>query len=133
MKKQCEYKHSDIWLYIQNRMSQEEETEFQQHLLNCEECREELSRLRLMVHSIGKKERWNTSFRIWMVAASVACVLMGGGACYYFFIQKEKAFSPGNSHGLKINPPILHNNRDSIAPQDTIQADTISVKVMHYD
>lgn len=133
MKKQCEYKHSDIWLYIQNRMSQEEETEFQQHLLNCEECREELSRLRLMVHSIGKKERWNTSFRIWMVAASVACVLMGGGACYYFFIQKEEAFSPGNSHGLKINPLILHNNRDSIAPQDTIQADTISVKVMHYD
>ena len=52
MKEQCGYKHSDIWLYVQNRMSREEETEFQQHLLHCEKCKEELVRLRLMVHSI---------------------------------------------------------------------------------
>ncbi|WP_294608394.1 zf-HC2 domain-containing protein [uncultured Bacteroides sp.] len=131
MKKQCGYKHSDIWLYIQNRMSREEETEFQQHLLNCEECGKELVRLRLMVQSIGKKERRNIPFRIWMVAASVTCILMGGGACYYFLTQRGGTFSPGDSHELKINPPILHNNRDSIAPQDTIPADTILVKVMH--
>ena len=55
MKEQCGYKHSDIWLYVQNRMSRRRKRKFQQHLLHCEKCREELVRLRLMVHSIGKK------------------------------------------------------------------------------
>lgn len=128
MKEQCGYKHSDVWLYVQNRMSREEETEFQQHLLHCEECREELARLRLMVHSIGKKERRNVSFRIWVVAASVVCMMMGGGAYYYFFTHKGGRFSPGGSHELKINPPALYNDKDSITPQDTIRMDTVSVK-----
>ena len=43
--KKCEYKRSDCWLYIQNRMSREEETEFQRHLLSCEECREDMAQL----------------------------------------------------------------------------------------
>ena len=130
MKEQCGYKHSDIWLYVQNRMSREEETEFQQHLLHCEKCKEELVRLRLMVHSIGKKERRNVSFRIWIVAASVACVLMGGGTYYYLFTQRGEQFPPDGSHEMKMNPPVLYNDKDSITPQDTIRMDTVSVKVV---
>lgn len=128
--KKCEYKRSDCWLYIQNRMSREEETEFQRHLLSCEECREDLAQLRLMVHSIGRKERRTISFRIWIVAASAACILMGGGTCYYFFTQKEDRFSPGNTHELKIHPPVRHDDRDSITSKDTIPADTLSLEVI---
>ena len=128
--KKCEYKRSDCWLSIQNRMSREEETEFQQHLLSCEECREELAQLRLMVHSIGKKERRTISFRIWIVAASAACILMGGGTCYYFFTQKGDRFSPGNTHELKIHPPVMRNDRDSITSKDTLPADTLSMEVI---
>ncbi len=130
MKKKCEYKRSDCWLYIQNRMSREEETEFQQHLLRCEECREELVQLRLMVHSIGKKERRTIPFRIWIVAVSAACVLMGGGTYYYFFTQRGDRLSPGNTHELKIHPPVRHADRDSITSKDTVQADTLSMEVI---
>jgi hypothetical protein len=45
MEKKCGYKRADVWLYIQNRMGREEETEFQHHLLTCDDCKEELVRL----------------------------------------------------------------------------------------
>lgn len=131
MNRQCGYKHSDIWLYIQNRMSREEETEFQQHLLTCEECVGELAQLRRVIRSIGKKERRIIPFRTWMLVASVACILMGGGAYYYFNNHSGGAFQPGISPKLKMRPPVLHNDKDSIAPQDTIFEDTLSVTVIH--
>lgn len=130
MKRQCGYRHSDVRLYIQNRMSMEEETAFQHHLLNCEACSEELAQLRCMIHSIGKKERRILPFRIWMLAASVACILMGGGAYCYFNSQAGRTLQPGGSDGLKLNPPVLRNDKDSIAPPDTIFEDTISVTVI---
>lgn len=130
MKKQCGYRHSDVRLYIQNRMSMDEETAFQHHLLNCQSCSEELAQLRRMIHSIGKKERRILPFRIWMLAASVACILMGGGAYYYYISQMGGTMQPGGSDGLKLNPPLLRNGMDSIAPQDTIPTDTISVEVI---
>lgn len=133
MKRKCGYRHSDVRLYIQNRMSIDEETAFQHHLLNCEACAEELARLRRMVHSIGRKERRIIPFRIWMLAASVACVLMGGGAYYYFSTQSAGIMQPEGSDGLKLNPPAFRNDRDSIAPGDTLRIDTISVEVVPSD
>lgn len=67
MEKKCKYKRSDAWLYVQNRMSREEEAEFQLHLLHCEACREELARFRQMVRSMGEKERRTISFRGWIM------------------------------------------------------------------
>lgn len=125
MKKECGYKRSDVWMYVQNRMSREEETEFQQHLMHCDDCREELAQLRLMVRSLGKKERRFPAFRVWMIAASVACIVMGGGAYWHYFVQGEGGAVPGGSNSLKINPPGRHDDHDSIAPRDTIKVDTI--------
>lgn len=130
MEKKCRYKRSDIWLYIQNRMSREEEAEFQRHLITCDDCKEELLQLRSIILSIQRKERRRTSFRNWMIVASVACILLGGGVyCYYNSIQKGNDFLPtgGEQHHLKINTPVLHNDRDSIASEDSLCTDTMSV------
>lgn len=129
--KKCGYKRSDVLLYIQNRMSREEETEFQQHLLQCEECRDELAQLRSIVHAIGKKEHSPRTFHVWMVAASVACILLGGGAYWYYRLSSQESISlPGGNHELKINPPVMRNDRDSITSKDTLPADTLSMEVI---
>lgn len=125
MKKECGYKRSDVWMYVQNRMSREEETEFQQHLMHCDDCREELAQLRLMVRSLGKKERRFPAFRVWMIAASVACIVMGGGAYWHYFVRGDGGEVTGGPNSLKINPPGRHDDHDSIAPRDTIKVDTI--------
>lgn len=127
MAKSCGYKRSEVWLYVQNRMSRKEETAFQQHLLHCMDCRDELVRLRLMIHSIGKRERRILSLRAWMVAASITCIVVGGGVYWHHLaIQEGSNFSPAGAHELKTNPPVLHNDKDSIAPQDTIPTDSIN-------
>lgn len=112
-------------MYVQNRMSREEETEFQQHLMHCDDCREELAQLRLMVRSLGKKERRFPAFRVWMIAASVACIVMGGGAYWHYFVRGDGGEVPGGPNSLKINPPGRHDDHDSIAPRDTIEGDTL--------
>lgn len=130
MGKKCGYKRSDNWLYVRNQMSREEETEFQRHLLHCEDCRDELARLRLMIRSIGKKEQRAASFRVWMIAASIACILVGGGAYWHYWAFHEgSSLSPSDIHELRMNLPVLHHRKDSIAPQDTIPADTMLINV----
>lgn len=127
MAKSCGYKRSEVWLYVQNRMSREEETAFQQHMLHCTDCRDELARLRLMIHSIGKREKRALSFRVWMMAASITCIVVGGGIYWYHLaLQQGSNLSPNGIHELKTNPPILHNEKDSVAPKDTIPADSIN-------
>lgn len=63
-----------------------------------------------------------------MVAASMACVLAGGTYWYYYHnVWYGNILPPGNMPGLKINPPVLHNGNDSIAPQDSVHADTVEI------
>ena len=53
--KKCEYKRSGLLVAYTKPDEQGGETEFQRHLLSCEECREDLAQLCLMVHSIGEE------------------------------------------------------------------------------
>lgn len=125
MEKKCGYKRADVWLYIQNRMGREEETEFQHHLLTCDDCKEELVRLRSVISSIQRKEKRKGTFRNWMIAASVACVVLGGGGYSYYYssIRKDGHLLPEDVHQLKVNPPIIRGDMDSIAPQDSVRMD----------
>ena len=131
MEKNCKYKRSDAWLYVQNRMSREEEAEFQLHLLHCNGCREELTRFRQMVRSMGEKERRTISFRGWMIAASIVCLIVGGGAYWHYWTTNKGMDDslPGGSHKLKMKSPVLRNDKDSIASQDSLPEDTIQIFV----
>lgn len=136
MEKKCGYKRSDIWLYIQNRMSREEETVFQHHLLQCDGCRKELAQVRQVIFSIRRKEKKSVSFRNWMIAASVACVLAGGSA--YWLHRSSLPDSPSlpeepGQPRLKINPPALHQDKDSIVSGDSASTDTIPVEIIFYE
>ena len=131
MEKKCKYKRSDAWLYVQNRMSREEEAEFQLHLWHCEACREELARFRQMVRSMGEKERRTISFRGWIMAASITCLIVGGGAYWYHRTADNGSgeLTPGGVHDVNVKPPVLRNGMDSVAPQDSIAGDTIQIFV----
>ena len=105
MKKKCGYTHADVRLYLQNRMIREEETEFQQHLQNCENCREELIVLRRITRSISKKERRTVSFRTWMITASLACLIIGEGFYCYYLIKDGN--TPFHREALRNSRSIL--------------------------
>lgn len=131
MEKSCKYKRSDAWLYVQNRMSREEEAEFQLHLLHCDGCREELARYRQMVRSMGEKERRVLSFRGWIMAASITCLIVGGGSYWYHRTAGNGGaeLTPGGVHDVNVKPPVLRNGTDSVAPQDSIAGDTVRIFV----
>ncbi|WP_294627037.1 hypothetical protein [uncultured Bacteroides sp.] len=117
MEKKCRYKHSDIWLYVQNRMSREEETEFQYHLMHCRVCCEDLAHTRCMIRAIGKKQQRVPSFRGWIIAASLTCLASGTAAYWYHQAAggDADAVSPGNVYEWRIDPPVVHDSRDSVA------------------
>jgi hypothetical protein len=60
-----------------------------------------------------------------MIAASVACVVLGGGGYWYYYssIRKDGHLLPEDVHQLKVNPPIIRGDMDSIAPQDSVRMD----------
>lgn len=126
MEKQCNYKRSDVWQYVQNRMSREEETEFQRHLCTCDTCRKELEHWRGMVRSMEKKER-RLMPRVWIIAATVACLIVGGGIYHYFAVDNEGVLVPGKPSILPVHPPVLRQGVDSMEKADTLPIDTCRI------
>lgn len=129
MEKKCRYKRTDVWIYVQNRMSREEEAEFQLHLLHCDQCRDELARLRRMVRSMEEKERRKITLKTWIMAASITCVIVGGGAYWYQWSVNNGSgeHSSGDMQDMNIKPPVLRNGVDSVVHQDTIPDDTTQI------
>ncbi len=104
MKKACDkYKFSDSIAYLQNKMSREEESQFQFHMMGCPHCQRRVANLRRVVNMLSI----NTMpiKRIWLSAASVVIIV---GASMTFWRS-----STGGSESLEINyaePHILHSS-----------------------
>lgn len=130
MEKKCRYKRTDVWIYVQNRMSREEEAEFQLHLLHCDQCRDELARLRRMVRSMGEKEQRKVTLKTWIMAASITCVIVGGGAWYQWSLNNGSGeHTPEDMQDMDIKPPVLRNGVDSVVHQDSIPDDATQIFV----
>lgn len=114
--KNCEYTRQDIVRYLQSKMTREEESRFQYHLLSCPECEEELRRLRQALLTLEQKEK---DPRRWIWALAVACSLAGG--IVYLSIRPG---TPGQGPGL---PPVEIKNMPSRNSIDTLREDTLKI------
>lgn len=118
--KQCAYTQQDIIRYLRNRMSREEETAFQEHLLKCEDCSAELVQLRLCMKEFG---RHNIPMARWVLIASIACSLAAGS----YIITREDVVPSGR---IYIQPPLYDNNNDfDSLRNDSIRIDSMRIRI----
>ncbi|MEG1546705.1 MAG: zf-HC2 domain-containing protein, partial [Bacteroides sp.] len=79
--RKCNYSKLDLARYLQNKMTRDEETEFQKHLITCSDCRDELECMRRAIKEI---EQEPGSKKTWIIAAAIACSV-AGGVCFSTF------------------------------------------------
>lgn len=124
MSKKCtKYSTSDLMFYIRGKMSREEELELQHHLLSCEECLSELENLRDAIDSIEESVATPATIslkRIYLVAASIAAVIIGG---VLVLPNGEKV--DGTMAPLIYDPIPVYNSASEINKQDTLQRDSL--------
>lgn len=118
--KQCTYTQQDIIRYLRNRMTREEETAFQEHLLKCEDCATELIQLRRCMKEFG---RHNIPMARWVLIASIACSLAAGS----YIITREDVVPSGK---VDIQSPVYdeHSDLDSLQ-SDSTKIDSIRIRI----
>ena len=118
--KQCTYTQQDIIRYLRNRMTREEETAFQEHLLECEHCSVELIQLRRCMKEFG---RHNIPMARWVLIASIACSLAAGS----YIITREDVAPSGK---IDVQPPLYddHGDLDSLR-NDSISIDSMRIRI----
>ncbi len=119
MKKACDkYNLSDSLAYLQNKMSREEESKFQFHMMSCAHCQRRVKMLRHVanIFSVNKL----SSQRVWLMAASVA-VIVGGSLTMW-------RATTGGDGSMPINydaPNALHSSEEEF---DTAIVDTTKME-----
>lgn len=118
--KQCIYTQQDIIRYLRNRMTRDEETAFQEHLLKCEYCPAELAQIRRCMTEFG---RHNISMGRWVLIASIACSLALGS----YIITREDALPPNR---IDIQTPVYDDNADLDSLQnDSSRIDSMRIRI----
>lgn len=125
MRTKCEkYSSSDLMFYVRGKMSPEEELELQHHLLSCEECREELTRLRTVIESIEESDiiaATSPFKRIYIVVATATAIIIGGVFTIPLWDNNNTPSTP-----IIFTPAPEYNSVDEIEmKQDTIDRDTL--------
>lgn len=114
--RKCKYSESDLSRYLQNKMSRDEQTEFQSHLSSCSFCQKELDSMRTIIRYLEQKEGTKKK---WIIAVAIACSVAGG---IYFLPQNKPT-----PKRFDFNQPLQHDDLDSIEVADTLLLDTISL------
>lgn len=112
----CNITPLNLTRYLQNKMTREEETDFQQHLDNCPGCREQLERMRIAIREI---EQEGGSKKAWIIAVAIACSVAGG----IYFLPRNQPLP--EKHPFELNHPHSYNDVDSTLINDTLFRDTL--------
>lgn len=117
--------------YLLNRMTEEEEILFQKHLIDCESCRNYLSKIRKLAAIVGKDELYintihkNKSVDIpylkyWISTAACILLLTGISTLWYKKQQNENILYPTSiehkirSTNDKVEVKLLYPDKDTI-------------------
>ncbi|MDL2240979.1 hypothetical protein LJC69_05075 [Bacteroidales bacterium OttesenSCG-928-K22] len=75
--------------YLLNQLSNNDEKEILLHLLECEECKDKVDKLRKFSNAIVEKPKLHKSYKIWwiMAAASIAIIVCVVG---YLYVNNNK-------------------------------------------
>lgn len=122
----CKYTTKDIGYYLLNKMTPEEETEFQFHLSQCEKCRTGLQAIRDLAEGLkedndeqpvlsGEKLLPRKKYIYLRRSLSAACVVLLCGLGIVFYNQPDKPVTK------KALIPESYLHQDSIShPRDSI-------------
>ena len=126
--KECTYTTAQVGRYLMNKMSPEEETLFQEHLISCPACCRKLQEMRNLAaalsanrpHSLAKRECKKRHF----VKILVSIVLFFSGSYGIYWWQshsmEEKIIPPAS-------PDIFHHT-DTLKTPDTLNITRETVK-----
>lgn len=143
MSKCNQYDINSLLAYLQHKLSEEENSQLQFHLLKCESCRETLNRIREFgdgcTEDLMKKiddpddnngENGNTShpkikhMNFWQAAASIAVLVVLTIGGHYFFRPPEGTIPTINNGGIiNANDSVIKSDKDSLL----ISPDTIKI------
>lgn len=115
----CHVTLLNLTRYLQNKMTRDEETEFQQHLDNCPDCRERLERMRVAICELDKEEG---SKKGWIIAVAIACSVAGG----IYLLPRNP---PAEKHPFEFNQPEPYHDADSTLINDTLLIDTLFIDI----
>ena len=126
--KECTYTTAQVGRYMMNKMSPEEETLFQEHLISCPTCRRKLQEMRNLAaalsanhpNSLAKREYKKRHFV--KILVSILLFFSGGYGIYlwYSYSLEEKIIPPAS-------PNIFHHT-DSLQTPDTLKITRDTVK-----
>ena len=119
----CKYTTQDIGRYLLNKMSSEEETDFQFHLSQCEICCTKLTEMRCLAKSlteisapvrIKRKKGKIKALYLYKVGAAIAALFLIGYFLFFTFRKENNTIYQG------LQPNQFHQ-------ADTIKTDSTSV------
>lgn len=119
--KECTYTTAQVGRYMMNKMSPEEETLFQEHLISCPTCRRKLQEMRNLAaalsanhpNSLAKREYKKRHF----VKILVSILLFFSGR---YGIYLWRSHSPEEEILPPVSPDIFHYT-DSLQTPDTLK------------
>ena len=126
--KECTYTTAQVGRYLMNKMSPEEETLFQEHLISCPACHRKLQEMRNLAsalsanrpHSLAKRECKKRHFV--KILVSIVLFFSGSYGIYWwqFHSTEEEVFPPAS-------PDIFHH-ADTLKTPDTLNITRETVK-----
>lgn len=128
----CKYTSKDIGLYLLNKMSPEEEADFQFHLNDCETCRVKLEEMRRLAEGFREEEgasagmvslvpkKNKTVFLLKIVSTIAALVLIG-----YFITVSTGRIPDAGSVQQGLSPGVYHHGDSIRNERDSIPGDTV--------
>ncbi|MFI3285324.1 MAG: hypothetical protein R3Y08_01590 [Rikenellaceae bacterium] len=143
MNNKCnKYTTSDLMFYVRSKMTPDEESKLQFHIMSCEHCRAKVAQLRAAIESFSAEEsslaeevenqddeenRFFLGRRFFLMAASIAIFIIGGGMLTINYFQpNEDIISPN----LNYKPSPIYNSVDDICIEtDTLQNDTTATQI----
>ena len=119
--KECTYTTAQVGRYMMNKMSPEEETLFQEHLISCPTCRRKLQEMRNLAAALSANHPNSLANREYkkrhFVKILVSILLFFSGS---YGIYLWRSHSPEEEILPPVSPDIFHYT-DSLQTPDTLK------------
>lgn len=115
--------------YLMGRLSEPEETSFEEHLLFCATCRQELRKMEIVLEGVkmagndaglsmeNKRLAKSNTTRIWRLAAAIL-IMLGSTAVFYFLWNKNNQQPKSQDFTITDTIPSKESNSEFLEPSE---------------